>query len=229
MEPTFSTNSVFWSQFFGIILGSFFTLGGIWFTNLLSQKKNEKERKEQILESFQYTVAKISSYIALVLQEADDAMYFSQCTVVPVLKNEIEMNKEEFQRHTNVVLEAKKEMVELSGELNKCYATYKIYFGHDEALKSLIENLSKPLNIEATEYSGVVDLVKLKEIHASNQKVITKVIKEQSAPRKKALFNHLDKKIILIKKKKSRNNEFSNCHPRQKKFEIKGVYGAQRC
>jgi hypothetical protein len=199
VEPTLSTNSVFWSQFFGIILGSFFTLAGIWFTNLLSQKKNKKERKEQILENFQYTIAKINSYFALALQESDYAIYFSQCTVVPEVKHQTEMSKEEYQRHTNVVLEAKKEMVELSGELNKCYATYKIYFGHDEALKSLIEGLTKPLNIEAIDYSGVTDLVKLKEIHTSNQKIIAKVIKEQLAPRKKALFDHLDKKIPLIK------------------------------
>ena len=198
-EPTTGTNSIFWGQVFGIFLGSFFTLLGIWFTNFLSEKNGKKEKKREVFENFSYLISKACSLAGLAMHEEDNASYFSQCTIVPALKHEVLTNKEEYQRHKNIVLEARKEMVHLGGEIHKLYATYKFYFGLDENLKNLINEFVKPLDYQPESYAGITDLDQLKRINASNQSKVSAVIKEQLVSKRKALADYLDKKILRVK------------------------------
>jgi hypothetical protein len=197
--------SEFWGQFSGVVIGSLFTLAGIWLTNYFSERKAKKLRKIEILESFSQIVVKYAYLLSLVTMAEDERKYCSAVLNLifdpsePKTASIKKIFHDEFPRWISVLLDAAEKTAEVKSDINKQYTSYKIYFGKDEKLKELLNDfLSASIVTNLSLYPQNNDQVKIVELHTNNQKLILENIRTILEPKRKAIVDYLDEKINFL-------------------------------
>ena|ERR1700679_3019511 len=183
--------STFWAQFSGIVLGSFFTLLGIWFTSFLSDSKKKKDKRSEILESFQLNVTVYYENITFMYSSENFSNFYTQLFNFPLPKHE-ELHKEEAQRWTSEITAAHQNVIKTKSEFNRLYMSYKINFKKDDVLKKLINDfLAKP-DIKTAQYVGISNIDALVKIRDENSLLIKNEMKKTVVFKMNELLNYLD-------------------------------------
>jgi hypothetical protein len=190
--------SAFWSQFSGIVIGSFFTLLGIWFTNFLSNKKLEKDKKAEILENFQQCVSTYFECIALMRAADNLASFYSQLVVCQV-PNHADFHKEESQRWVGEVAATNQNLIKAKSEFHRLYMSFKIHFKKDDVFKDLINDFLKKIEFDVQNYVNIFDVNELVRIRDVNTQVIRNVMKDVYSPKMQKILSYLDGVISQTK------------------------------
>jgi hypothetical protein len=178
------------------LTGAFLSLIGIYAGHKYSEIKSRKDKKIEILENIGFLCAKYYSYLVLLRNSEDLVNYFGQCLVA----NNSDLYKEEAQRWINQNILCIENIVNVSGELNKTYMSYKIFYKKDAKLKNLITNLtsSPELDFGLEGYENINDMKQLVQIRRRNIKKLNEKIRKVLKPIKENLGDYLDEIIVKV-------------------------------
>lgn len=192
--------SIFWGQFSGTVIGSFFTLLGIGFTTWLSDSKKEKDKKAEILENFQECASTYIECIFLMRNAENLSGYFGQLLLCPQVPENLHgYHKEESQKWMEEVRTTNKNLIEAKTNFYRLYMSFKIHFGKDDAFRELINDLLRKAEFKLQQYANVFDANELTRIEKENAQEIQKVFVTVFHPKKDKLLAFLDRVVPQTK------------------------------
>jgi hypothetical protein len=79
---------------------------------------------------------------------------------------------------------------------------YKIYFGSDEKLRELANDLFAELNLKLTDYETIIDAKLIKGIRKQNSEKINTATKNILEAKRQKIINYLDEKHLSLLRSK---------------------------